>query len=136
MVQCFPHASLRSPKMHSNKTNNWLSSEFLHLFRAHVSSQKKSYSGKIIQHLYPAHLQKLLKYSYTKPITNSEPITHTHTHTHTQILQHLFVNQCQFSFRVSTLLRYSRPLFSSQMQSFKQGSTLLKLIIQLINANV
>ena len=71
-----------------------------------------------------AHLQVFLNYFYTKAITNSESITYIYT----QILQHLFVNQCQILFRIYICV-FHEPT-SSPMKCFKQRSSPSNLIIQ------
>ena len=71
-----------------------------------------------------AHLQVFLNYFYTKAITNSESITYIYT----QILQYLFVDQCQISFQIYICVFHAPS--SSQMKCFRQRSSPSHLIIQ------
>ena len=87
-------------------------------FQPMLPLQKKTIPRK------SAHLQAFLNYFYTKAITNSESITYIYT----QILQHLFVNQCQILFRIYICV-FHEPT-SSPMKCFKQRSSPSNLIIQ------
>ena len=87
-------------------------------FQPKLPLQKKTIPRK------SAHLQVFLNYFYTKAITNSESITYIYT----QILQYLFVNQCQISFRIYICVFHAPS--SSQMKCFRQRSSPSHLIIQ------